>query len=113
MIVGRDTRKSGPLLSTATIDGVADSNGTFIDLGIVTTPQLHFVVRCTNDPSYGTPTVEGYNKKLSEAFVKLMSFAPDATRTQLTVNIMWVLLLMLRHGCCGYVVLTRASPSTA
>ena len=33
-----------------------------------TTPQLHFMVRCYNDPAYGTPTVQGYVDKFSRAF---------------------------------------------
>jgi phosphoacetylglucosamine mutase len=36
-----------------------------------TTPQLHYVVRCHNDPSYGVPTEEGYYKKLGDAFCAL------------------------------------------
>ena len=40
-------------------------------LGVLTTPQLHFVVRCINDPKYGTASEEGYYKKISSAFIKL------------------------------------------
>ena len=40
-------------------------------IGVLTTPQLHFIVRCINDPKYGTASEEGYYKKISTAFVKL------------------------------------------
>lgn len=45
------------------------------DCGIFTTPQLHFVVRCKNDPSYGVATIEGYNMKLAKAFRALCTSA--------------------------------------
>lgn len=42
------------------------------DFGLVTTPQLHYMVCCQNTQgNYGEPTVEGYYKKLSEAFIQL------------------------------------------
>lgn len=37
----------------------------------MTTPILHFIVRCLNDSSYGTPTEEGYYTKLANAFAKI------------------------------------------
>jgi hypothetical protein len=37
----------------------------------VTTPILHFMVRCLNDGTYGTPTEEGYYSKLAAAFAKI------------------------------------------
>ena len=44
----------------------------FVFLGLLTTPQLHFMVRCKNtDSKYGTPTEEGYYQKISEAFTKI------------------------------------------
>ncbi len=43
-------------------------------LGMLTTPQLHFIVRCVNsDRKYGKPSEEGYYTKLSNAFNRLMS----------------------------------------
>lgn len=42
------------------------------DFGLVTTPQLHYMVCCQNTQgNYGEPTVEGYYRKLSEAFIQL------------------------------------------
>ena len=40
--------------------------------GILTTPQLHYMVRCVNTGEvYGTATEEGYYQKLCGAFLKL------------------------------------------
>ena len=40
--------------------------------GLLTTPQLHYIVRCQNTAGqYGEPTEEGYFKKLSQAFSNL------------------------------------------
>jgi len=66
-----DTRPSSPLMAKAVAAGVAAAGGTVTDFGLLTTPQLHYVVRCTNDPAYGTPTEQGYNEKLSTAFKAL------------------------------------------
>lgn len=42
------------------------------DYGLVTTPQLHYMVCCQNTQGkYGEATVEGYYKKLSAAFIQL------------------------------------------
>lgn len=42
------------------------------DYGLVTTPQLHYMVCCRNTHGqYGKATTEGYYQKLSSAFVQL------------------------------------------
>lgn len=71
--IARDTRPSGKDLTQAVIDGIEAFGGKFNDLGILATPQLHFIVRCINDPSYGVPSEEGYYKKISQAFINLTS----------------------------------------
>ena len=45
-----------------------------VDLGVTTTPVLHYVVKATNDKSgeYGVPTEGGYMEKMSGAFKTLM-----------------------------------------
>lgn len=69
VITGRDTRKSSPSLLNAAVAGIRALNGTITDLGIVTTPQLHYIVVCTNTNStYGEPTLEGYYSKLTKVF---------------------------------------------
>jgi len=43
-------------------------------IGELTTPQLHFMVRCINTSgAYGQPTAVGYYTKLSTAFTELYS----------------------------------------
>lgn len=43
----------------------------FKDFGILTTPQLHHIVRSINDSTYGEPTEPGYFVKLTKSFNKL------------------------------------------
>lgn len=44
-----------------------------IDYGLVTTPQLHYMVCCRNTQGqYGKATLEGYYEKLSKAFMELI-----------------------------------------
>ena len=41
--------------------------------GILTTPQLHYIVRCINtNGAYGEPSEEGYYQKLVNAFNQLL-----------------------------------------
>lgn len=69
VIIGRDTRQSSPALLNAAISGIQALHGTVKDFGVVTTPQLHYLVVCTNtNGSYGDPTLRGYYEKLSNAF---------------------------------------------
>jgi phosphoacetylglucosamine mutase len=79
VIYARDTRPSGPALVAALIDGLKAAPGgttTHTDEGVLTTPILHYLVRCKNTQgtadAYGTPTEEGYYEKLSTAFKKLL-----------------------------------------
>ena len=74
VIVGRDTRVSSPALSEACVRGVEAVGGLVFDLGVVTTPQLHYMVVATNtEGAYGEPTIEGYYAKISGAFKKFIS----------------------------------------
>lgn len=69
VITGRDTRESSLRLFNAALAGIKALNGTINDFGIVTTPQLHYLVVCINtNGTYGNPTLAGYYTKLSEAF---------------------------------------------
>lgn len=90
VIYGRDTRPSGDGLVTALVDGMLamgltqeeignggeERVGT-ADKGIVTTPVLHYLVRCLNTvgkggiEEYGVPTTQGYYEKMAAAFRKL------------------------------------------
>ncbi|KAK4049571.1 hypothetical protein OIV83_004069 [Microbotryomycetes sp. JL201] len=76
VVFGHDTRPSCPSLVRALKDGL-DSIATTepIAAGLVTTPQLHYLVRCLNTQStneaYGEPTEHGYYSKLAQAYTKL------------------------------------------
>uniref|UniRef100_A0A8D2AW51 Phosphoacetylglucosamine mutase n=1 Tax=Sciurus vulgaris TaxID=55149 RepID=A0A8D2AW51_SCIVU len=72
VVIGRDTRPSSEKLSQSVIDGVTVLGGQFHDYGLLTTPQLHYMVCCRNTSGlYGMATIEGYYQKLSKAFVEL------------------------------------------
>ncbi|KAK4673214.1 Phosphoacetylglucosamine Mutase [Podospora pseudopauciseta] len=76
VIYGRDTRPSGHTLVTALADALDATNTEHVDYKILTTPQLHYLVRATNSEgtpaSYGEVSEVGYYKKLAEAFVRTM-----------------------------------------
>nr|XP_054361426.1 phosphoacetylglucosamine mutase isoform X1 [Mirounga angustirostris] len=72
VVIGRDTRPSSKKLSQSVIDGVTVLEGQFHDYGLLTTPQLHYMVYCRNTSGqYGKATIEGYYEKLSKAFMEL------------------------------------------
>nr|KAF6462731.1 phosphoglucomutase 3 [Molossus molossus] len=72
VVIGRDTRPSSEKLAQSVIDGITVLGGQFHDYGLVTTPQLHYMVYCRNTHGqYGKATTEGYYQKLSKAFVEL------------------------------------------
>lgn len=76
VIFARDTRTSGPALVTALRDGLQATHAEFEDFGVLTTPQLHYLVRAINTQDmqypYGDPTEQGYYEKLGEAFTAAM-----------------------------------------
>ncbi|XP_062860617.1 phosphoacetylglucosamine mutase [Trichomycterus rosablanca] len=80
VFIGRDTRPSSKSLSMAVMDGVSSLEGNSLDYGLVTTPQLHFMVRCCNTQGcYGTATTQGYYEKLSKAFIELTKHGKNRT----------------------------------
>ncbi|XP_077263123.1 phosphoglucomutase 3-like protein nst [Temnothorax americanus] len=69
VIIGRDTRRSSLILLNAALAGIRALYGNVTDLGLITTPQLHYVVVCTNtNGAYGNPTLQGYYSKLAAVF---------------------------------------------
>ncbi|XP_043962220.1 phosphoacetylglucosamine mutase [Gambusia affinis] len=83
VFVGKDTRSSSVSLSQAVLDGVKALGGHSKDYGLVTTPQLHYMVCCQNTQGkYGEATVEGYYRKLSQAFSQLAKNASNRTDDQ-------------------------------
>lgn len=76
VVYAHDTRPSCPALVQAMVDGLAAMGATCIDAGLKTTPQLHYLVKALNTKgtpdAYGEPSEEGYYKKLSAAYLKLV-----------------------------------------
>lgn len=72
VIYARDTRPSGPKLVHALIDALDAAGAEYTDYKLLTTPQLHYLTRCTNTEgtpqSYGEVSEKGYYEKLTEAF---------------------------------------------
>lgn len=77
-IFARDTRVSGPALVKTLLESLEACDVQFQDFGMATTPQLHYLTRAINTEgkpdSFGEPTVEGYYKKMSKAFVTLIEY---------------------------------------
>ncbi|XP_023217197.1 phosphoacetylglucosamine mutase-like [Centruroides sculpturatus] len=72
VFVAHDTRFSSPHLCAAVKMGVEILDGKLRDYGLLTTPQLHYMVCCYNTKNkYGEDTEDGYYKKLSNAFIQL------------------------------------------
>lgn len=67
-VYARDSRDSGPALVKALCDGLEAIGCQGQDFGMLTTPQLHYLVKCANDPDYGKFSEEGYFDKLVDAF---------------------------------------------
>lgn len=71
VLLAHDTRANSPHLAQAVADGAKSVDCVVKSFGYLTTPQLHYIVRCTNDPRYGEPTEDGYFKKLTSAFTQI------------------------------------------
>ncbi|PGH04073.1 phosphoacetylglucosamine mutase [Blastomyces parvus] len=76
VVFARDTRASGSRLVSVMTAALRASEVEFKDFKYLTTPQLHYIVRCKNTLGtpyeYGEPTEKGYYEKLSGAFKKVM-----------------------------------------
>ncbi|KAJ2200839.1 hypothetical protein EV180_000802 [Coemansia sp. RSA 518] len=83
VVYARDTRPSGPMLQAALEDGLAALAVDATNYGIVTTPQLHYFVRCLNTAgtpaAYGEPTEAGYYERYGQAFLRLVDGRPTPT----------------------------------
>ena len=75
VVYGHDTRPSCPTLVAALEDGLTALGAKQLSAGLVTTPQLHYLVRCYNTAgtpdAYGEPTEPGYYHKLAAAYTSL------------------------------------------
>ncbi|KAL1978451.1 hypothetical protein VTN31DRAFT_1310 [Thermomyces dupontii] len=76
VVFARDTRASGARLVGILNAALTASDVEFQDFKYLTTPQLHYIVRCLNTLGtpyeYGEPTEQGYYVKLAEAFKRVM-----------------------------------------
>jgi phosphoacetylglucosamine mutase len=76
VVFGRDTRASGSRLVGVLNAALTATDVEFIDFKYMTTPQLHYVVRCKNtlgtQYEYGEPSEKGYYEKLAQSFQKVM-----------------------------------------
>lgn len=76
VIYGRDTRPSGHKLASALADALDAAGAEHVDYKILTTPQLHYLVRAINTEglpsSYGVASEVGYYDKLATAFARAM-----------------------------------------
>ncbi|BGP19103.1 hypothetical protein JCM10213_008050 [Rhodosporidiobolus nylandii] len=75
VVYGYDTRPSCRSLVASLVDGFTAVEAEQVNAGLVTTPMLHYLVRCYNTAgtaeSYGEPTIEGYYRKLAAAYTTL------------------------------------------
>lgn len=76
VVFARDTRASGSRLIGVLSAALTATEAEFIDMKFMTTPQLHYVVRCKNtlgtQYEYGEPNEQGYYEKLAAAFKRVM-----------------------------------------
>ena len=82
VLVARDTRPSGESLVQALMDGAQAVGACVEDLGVLTTPQLHYAVRYSNLKSKD-PSPQGYMENLVTAFRKLVELNPRETVARL------------------------------
>jgi phosphoacetylglucosamine mutase len=72
VVFARDTRASGSTLVAALVDALNATGTEFVDYKLLTTPQLHYIVRSTNtygtDHYYGEISEVGYYEKMAKAF---------------------------------------------
>lgn len=80
VLVARDTRPSGEELLSAAIQGIGAVKGVMaVDMGILTTPQLHWMVRSRNK---GMPATESdYYMQLSSSVKILMGTSPKVQKS--------------------------------
>ena len=83
VLVARDTRPSGESLSQALVEGAESAGAGVTDMGVLTTPQLHFSVRYSN---LGTKpaNLAGYMENLVSAFKKLVELNPVGKEARIT-----------------------------
>lgn len=86
VVLARDTRKSGPHLMKAVIAGIEALGGKYDNFGTLTTPQLHYLTRAYNDPTFGKPTEQGYYDKVISTTAKIISLYGENHLNSITVD---------------------------
>lgn len=76
VIFARDTRASGSRLVGCLVDALDAAGAEYTDYKFLTTPQLHYLVRCVNTKGtvhqYGEATEKGYYEKIGAALRKAL-----------------------------------------
>lgn len=79
VLLGRDTRPSGVFLAEAAKQGITSIMGvSATDMGVMTTPQLHWMVRSRNNGMEASE--QNYYDQLSTSFRCLMEYIPQGNR---------------------------------
>lgn len=87
VVVAMDSRESSPALSRATIDGLKSlPNTKYTDLGLMTTPQLHYITKTSNEPSYGKPTTDGYYSKMATSFKNIFNVSANSDKLDIVID---------------------------
>uniref|UniRef100_A0A0M3I418 Phosphoacetylglucosamine mutase n=1 Tax=Ascaris lumbricoides TaxID=6252 RepID=A0A0M3I418_ASCLU len=82
-----DSRPSSEYLQTALFNGVKLSKSQFKSFDLLTTPQLHYIVRCENDPNYGPPDEGGYYQTFAGAFNAMLKLTDCGTHYSPTLHL--------------------------
>jgi len=77
VFLGMDTRPSSQRLMDAALAGVAAASGVGMNLGLLSTPQLHFIVQKHNKGEETVANEAGYATQTDQAFRQLISTAPE------------------------------------
>ena len=89
VIIGRDTRETGPEILAAIQSGVEALEARVTDVGICTTPQLHWIVKQTN---LNLPaTLTDYYSTFATAFKK---FSMRNTGRKLSIKVRYQEILV-------------------
>lgn len=94
VVIGRDTRPSSEALWAAACDGVRAVGGTVHDIGMVTTPQLHLVVRLLNEHLEKRPgempnamhELDRYYSILAEGYMSLRGSAASPAEDRVVID---------------------------
>ncbi|GMR44641.1 hypothetical protein PMAYCL1PPCAC_14836, partial [Pristionchus mayeri] len=76
VVCGRDTRASGEWLTKAVHEGAALHRTRFDNRGLLTTPQLHYIVHVLNRPTWAPEGEQGYYQHHAETFASLYEMLP-------------------------------------